>query len=181
MANQSQSDDEKSLDTILSWYDDQVAALLYFKNKIVDVVVNSDQENKIDAKFIDLTLNDLNEYFTNSVVELEYLVCFDLISATEALLRLDYNNRDNRKDKSSIGRIFRIIDRKKGNKISLEEDILEAWKDETNNGSFSHFSGILKYRHWLAHGRYWKPKLGRFYTVDNAFVISYNILKTISV
>jgi hypothetical protein len=126
-------------------------------------------------------LEEVNRYFDNSEDELERLVCLDLISATEAFLRIDFNNRVEKKDKSDIGKIFRLLNKKKGNKISLEEEIIESWKVTTGDIIFSNFLGLLKYRHWLAHGRYWTAKLGREYSFDIAYEISENIFDLISV
>jgi hypothetical protein len=36
----------------------------------------------------------------------------------------------------------------------------------------SDFRGALSFRHWLAHGRYWTPKLGRRYAVRDVFEIA---------
>ena len=50
-----------------------------------------------------------------------------------------------------------------GNRASLEDEILEAWRDHADGARqvVSELRGAFKYRHWLAHGRYWVPKLGR--------------------
>jgi len=42
----------------------------------------------------------------------------------------------------------------------------------TPAGVVSAFRGVLKLRHWLAHGRHWHPKLGRGYTPNDVFDIS---------
>ena len=131
-------------------------------------------------KFRELDLIEIGAYFDHSEEELERLVCLDLISATEAFLRVDYYERIRERDRSEIGRSFRSLNKKKGNKISLEEDIIEAWKGNTGDRSFSDFLGLLKYRHWLAHGRYWAPKIGRAYSFDIAYEISANIFNIVS-
>jgi hypothetical protein len=123
----------------------------------------------------------LDEYFIDSIDELERLACFSIVSATEARLRVDYIDRIRRKDKSSIGRIFRELNRKRGERISLEEHIVENWKKETGETIFSDFLGILNYRHWIAHGRYWNPKLGRKYPINIAYNISEKIFTIIDI
>jgi len=181
MAKISLSRKEKSIDSILNWYEDQVEALRDLKNKIVRAVIYSNAGVKVNPKFLELTIGEIDEYFENSEEELNHLVCFDLISATEALLRVDYYDKISKKDKSPVGREFRVINKKKRNKVSLEDDIVTTWKTATGDTSFSNFLGLLKYRHWLAHGRYWQPKLGRQFSVDIAYEISENIYDVIAV
>jgi hypothetical protein len=174
------SGEEKSLETILSWYDDYLQAINDLRYKIMNARTSSNSTTKIREKFKKLNLKEIGVYFDDSEDELERLVCLDLISATEAFLRIDYHERIKEKDKSEIGRFFRSLNKKKGKKISLEEDIIETWKSNTGDQSFSNLLGLLKYRHWLAHGRYWAPKLGRTYSFDIAYEISANIFNIVS-
>lgn len=46
--------------------------------------------------------------------------------------------------------------------ISIEKDVIETWKNFKTNQKeiFSDFLSLYKFRHWIAHGRYWTPKLG---------------------
>jgi hypothetical protein len=32
------------------------------------------------------------------------------------------------------------------------------------------------YRHWLAHGRYWKPKLGRVHDFDSLYLLAQTVM-----
>jgi hypothetical protein len=41
------------------------------------------------------------------------------------------------------------------------------------------FRGALKLRHWLAHGRWWQPKLGRNYTPQIVFDVSRVLIESI--
>ncbi len=175
MAKISLSGNEKSISSILNWYEDQIEALRDLKNKIINAIIYSEVDVKVNEKFAALTFDQINEYFSNSEKELQHLACFDLVSATEALLRVDFHNRIFNKDKSPIGRVFRNIYKKKANKVSLEEDIIETWKNITGDNSFSDLLSLLRYRHWLAHGRYWTPKFGRGYSFNIVFNISKNI------
>jgi hypothetical protein len=180
MGRISLSGEQRTIESILSWYDDQLIAIKDYRNKIIDVVIQSNSKIKIDVKFIGLTLTEINDYFNKSEEELKHLICLNLLSATEAFLRVDYNIRVSKKDKSDIGREFRKIDKKKKKKVSLEDDIVEIWRDNTKEKIFSDFLGILNYRHWLAHGRYWIGKFGRVYSVDDAHQIANGIFTIIS-
>ena len=175
MARVSLSGKELSIEFIWGWYADQKEALFDFRSKIFNAIIQS--STSVNSKFIGLTTDELNDYFNDSEEELEHLVCFDLISATEAVLRSDFYTKVYNRDKSNIGRKFRDLEKTKGNKISLEVDIIDNWKEivASRITDFSDFLGLINYRHWLAHGRYWTPKLGQQYTP----FITYNIAKNI--
>jgi len=60
------------------------------------------------------------------------------------------------------------------NRIGLNA-IFKEWID-AENGSYSKLinalQGAFKYRHWLAHGRYWVPKYGQKYDFDSVYVLA---------
>lgn len=165
-------EDQRSIEFIWSWYEDQKAGLFDYRNKIFRLFVFA--PTILDAKFIGLTTDEFNLYFDESERELEHLVCFDLISATEAKLKNDFYNRIKKKKRNcDITDRFREIHKEKGDKVSLEQDIISVWKEELilEKAKFSNYIGLLNYRHWLAHGRYWTPNIGQDYDP----LISYNI------
>jgi hypothetical protein len=61
---------------------------------------------------------------------------------------------------------MRDIYQQKGNRASLEDDILDFWKQvyPEHKQVISNVISALQYRNWLAHGRYWDAKLGRKYS-----------------
>lgn len=79
------------------------------------------------------------------------------------MFRVDYSIRCEKKDKETISRNFRVLYRKYENRVSLEDDIFEIWKNELQANTFliSNLKSVFKYRHWLAHGRYWTLKAGK--------------------
>jgi hypothetical protein len=180
MAKVSLSGSEKSIEDIWNWYEDQKEALRDFKNKIITSLLGSPKT--INDKFISLTFDELNDYFDNSFEELEHLVALDLISATEGILRADFFTKVFEKDKSNLGRAFRDIYKQKGKKVSLEEDIIENWKNHVvhSKSDFSSLIGLLHYRHWLAHGRYWTLKRGRRHSVDETYGIAESIFNFVN-
>ena len=181
MGKVSFSGSEKSIEAIWSWYYDQKEAIRSYKFNIINAIITS--SSYVNSKFLTLSLDDINIYFEESELELEHLVCFNLISATEAYLRLDFYKKVYNKDKSEIGRVFREIHKSNLNKISLENDIIENWKKvySERKGDFSSFLGLLKYRHWLAHGRYWKPKHGQNYNPEIIYDVAENIFDIVSI
>lgn len=97
-----------------------------------------------------------------------------LLAAVEAAYRVDYLERVYGRRKDSLSRAFRQWHQRYGNKLRLDEDILGLWLTHTNIAPtfVGMLRGALKYRHWLAHGRYWVPKLGQHYDFDTVYTLA---------
>ena len=95
----------------------------------------------------------------------------DVFGALEAAFRVDFLQRCYRREKDDISRAFREIYNSKGARVSLEDDILATWRRDLNvpQRMIRELTDAFKYRHWLAHGRYWRPK---FHKLDYAEVYS---------
>lgn len=113
--------------------------------------------------------------------ELELNAVFMILSSIEAIFRIDFNIRVDEKQKDELSRKFRNISKTKQKGISLEKDILEIWQTYFANFKtlISEYKSALHYRHWLAHGRYWEPKLGRKYDFDSVYVLADNIINNL--
>ena len=84
----------------------------------------------------------------------------DLFGALEAAFRIDFLKRCYRREKGDISRAFRDLYLSKGPRVSLESDILPAWRRNSNvpQRIINELTHAFQYRHWLAHGRYWSPR-----------------------
>ena len=94
-----------------------------------------------------------------------------LCASFEATLRTDYLVRaERRRLKDPASRKLRALFKKKGQRASLEE-ILDVWKDVFgSSAALAEFKQMVKYRDWLAHGRYWHQKSGLVVaTVDELY------------
>ncbi len=62
--------------------------------------------------------------------------------------------------------------------MSLEEEIFDLWKEHANAVSqlIGDLKGAFKYRHLLAHGRYWMPKLGKKYDFASLYALVTSVL-----
>src|SRR5262249_46653377 len=122
---------------------------------------------------IGFTLEEVKEFFDAQRSRLDLLVMFELLATTEAILRLDFINRVEARKKDPLSRHFRRLKKATGEKIRLDEDILQAFKDHVSASSpIGNLRGVLRLRHWLAHGRHWHPKLGRIYTPGDVLDIA---------
>lgn len=98
----------------------------------------------------------------DALLEVDRDSCFLLLAAIEAALRIDYALRCERRDKQPISRRFRKLHKKYEYSIPLERVLLEEWSVHRPalRPTISDLKAALKYRNWLAHGRYWTPKFG---------------------
>lgn len=132
-------------------------------------------------KFYTYSLENLDEEKALRLQELELNTIFMLLSSIEALFRIDFNIRVNKKFKDELSKEFRNIYKSKQNRVSLEEDILNIWQIYFRELKFiiSEYKNALHYRHWLAHGRYWEPKLGRKYDFDSVYILANSIINNL--
>lgn len=100
-----------------------------------------------------------------------------IIARLEAAFRLDYISRAGSKQADQISINLRRLHKRKKRKARLDEDILEIWKghvDPTGRAIISKLRGMLKYRHWLAHGRYWQ--FGANHSFNDVYLVADVIL-----
>jgi len=130
-----------------------------------------------------MTKEDILNYFSEQKSELENLVSLNIMASVEATIRIDYLNRVYTRKKDPVSRCFRDLHKEKGVKASLENDILKIWKQEQPSckKAIDNFQQTLKLRHWLAHGRYWTPKLGRTYNLNHVFDIAEQLLNVLQI
>ena len=123
--------------------------------------------------FIGYSHPELKAHFDRQGEELNRTMCLNLIVAVDARFHQDYWERVYNRKKDPLSRRFRDVYPSTVIRASLDEHILEAWKgvDPRIKSAVGEFKSALKFRHWLAHGRYWVPKLGRAYDFFSVFTI----------
>ncbi|MFS0644680.1 hypothetical protein [Siminovitchia sp. 179-K 8D1 HS] len=169
------SGETRELDQIYLFFNDTRQALTHYKQSIKKGRIVADQ-------FIGFTPNELDEWFNQHLEELEKLVCLEMLSSTEAALRMDYLKRIYNRKKDNLSRIFRSIYREKSARASLDQDILENWKLQYPQikSLIDDYKSLLNYRNWLAHGRYWTPKFGkRSYDHSLVFIVCKSLVENI--
>lgn len=171
------SNDNRDIDDIMFLFNTQEKGIYSYKS---DIINSLDTKDNFESQFVGYTRADIDDHFKDANQELENTTCLSLLSAVEARLRVDYLKRVYDKEKDKLSRRFRNTYKSKGNKASLEEDILRNWtkyhpqiKNEVGN-----YKGALKYRNWLAHGRYWTLKIGREYDINTIYDICNDIIKS---
>ena len=157
-----------SLSDIKDYYNDSKRALtLYFSLHSFDY----------NYRFVHYNINEIEQELQARLDELDRLTSFSILSSLEASLRMDYLTRCNQKKKDALSRKMRRIYQIRGSRPSLEDDILRLWKETfpEYKGFISEVITAFKYRHWLAHGRYWEPKLGRIYDYYSLYELAYSM------
>jgi hypothetical protein len=121
---------------------------------------------------------EVETYYRERLDELDANYSFSLLASLEASFKIDYLVRCRLKRKDPLSRALRQIYRGKRERASLEDDILEAWKKNTTVPPkvIGDIIGAMKFRHWLAHGRYWPPRLGRRYDFFSVYTLAAEVL-----
>ena len=109
--------------------------------------------------------------------EIDASLALTLLASIEASFRIDYLQRCYREKKDLLSRNFFELYERKGSHVSFENEILDGWKRHSNVPLtlLEEIKGAFKYRHWLAHGRYWIPRLGRRYDFSNIFGLALRV------
>jgi hypothetical protein len=133
------------------------------------------------ARFKGQTRPEVNEFFEAQTGRLEFAAMLDLLATTEAYLRNDLRARVAGSKKGGLSNRYRIIRGTRADKIRLDEDILESIEQEgAPAGVVSAVRGALKLRHWLAHGRYWHPRLGQSYAPSDVYDIASKLIDSLT-
>ena len=173
---------ELGLDEIWDWHEFQIRLIFDERIRTLNALefgVVFDQ-----PIYYAKTRDELDEFFNRQRDELDKAAMLSFLAATEAAIRVDFLVRVKNDKKDPITRNFASLYRVFGLKVSLEDQILDVWKQNSSRDlkeAIGDFRGSLILRHWLAHGRYWKPKLGRKYDAQDVFAICDSMLKLMAI
>jgi hypothetical protein len=148
--------------------DIEKALRLYFSSAAPDYVV----------RFAGYAPHEVAEELEARLLELELASILNILAAVEASFRIDYLQRCYKKNRAAVSVAFREIYRTHANRCGFEL-ILKTWKDHTAKPSamiISELHGAFKFRHWLAHGRYWTPKSTRKYDYQTVYALAFSAL-----
>jgi hypothetical protein len=175
--------DDPDIGTVWTWFEYQTALIGESRASVLRGIgpgsnASTPAVRTQDARFIGLTREEVEQFFDAQRVRLELLTMFEILATTEAALRIEVRSRVAARKKDPLSQRFRKLQKAKGDRIRLDEDILTAMKEE--GVAIAAFRGTLRLRHWLAHGRHWHPKLGRGYAPSDVFDISRSLIDSIA-
>lgn len=150
-----------TINDALEWFNTQETAAFSLQENI-SLAIENENLDKIPESFLYLSLGDAKQKFITNKAELDLISCFQLVSAAEGRLKYDFSSKVSGKGKTPLEKEFRNIFSLKGSmkSVSVEKDILDIWKKYHAPAitlEVGSFKGLMKLRHWLAHGRFWKP------------------------
>ena len=130
----------------------------------------ADPSNHI--RFAGYTPDEVQREMEDALEESGRRSSFQVLAAFEAALRIDFYQRSYARARDPLSRKLREMLADRGRHVRLE-DILDAWKDHSTVPAslISELRTAFKYRHWLAHGRYWTLKLGRQHDYHGIFTL----------
>jgi hypothetical protein len=109
------------------------------------------------------------------ILETDLRSALAIMASLEAQFRLDHRWRLKAKRPDAVSITFRRSRRKN---VRLDEDILETWR-ANHPGTrplIGELRGAFKFRHWLAHGRYWPA--GRKYDFQTLYLLADGVRQT---
>lgn len=142
------------LDELASYHQDLVGSLrMYFNPSAPNFA----------ARFVGRRVDEVKQELASRLEESDIRSAFFVLTRLEASFKIDFDFRCKKRLKDGLSIYFREVERKRKDAVRLDEDILEGWKRHTSASPrlIGDLRGAFKFRHWLAHGRYWTPKLGR--------------------
>src|SRR5205823_4082506 len=105
-----------------------------------------------------------------------------VLTSLEASFRLDYEYRCRKRMKDSLSRTFRGLEKVRKRYVSLDDDIFENWSKQVTGAGrlISELRAAFRFRHWLAHGHYWDPKLGKRYDFNTVYSLAEAVLNNLT-
>ena len=149
-------DADVEIEELGGYHDDVTAALRFFFSPVAP---------DFAARFAGFSKAEITRRLENRILESERRSSFAVLASLEAYFRIDFNIRCRQRLKDDLSVYFRKIEKMRANRVRLDEDILQGWKRHSNASPdlINQVRTAFKFRHWLAHGRYWIPKLGQKY------------------
>jgi len=159
----------KAIEAIAEYQNDvELSLRLYF----------SEVSPSFSVRFFGLRPEEILAEFNARIEETDQRSAFFVLTSLEAAFRLDYECRCRKRMKDPLSRAFRAIYKERETKVRLDEDIFEAWREHLAGSRrlIGELRGAFNFRHWLAHGRYEEPNLGRKYDFNSVYDLAAGVL-----
>jgi hypothetical protein len=142
-------------DDIIQTHEDAVEALLRVLH--ARRTVSADPR----SRFHGLSEALIQERLEQEREELDRWALMMLVASFEAAVRTDAANRIKYRTKDAVRKPLRNLRDLHKDRVRLD-DILETWRKHTTVPPTvtQAVNGLLRHRHWLAHGRHWTNKHG---------------------
>lgn len=130
------------------------------------------------ARFFGLRPEEIQAELTVRLEETDQRSAFFALTTLEAAFRIDYKYRCQKRMKDNLSRRFRAIYKRRETRVSLDEEIFEAWRENSSGLQqlIGELRGAFRFRNWLAHGSYGLPKLARKYDFNFVYALADDVL-----
>jgi hypothetical protein len=158
-----------AIEAIAEYHNDVDSSLrLYF----------SEVSPSFSTRFFGLRPEEIQTELTARLEETDQRSAFFILTSLEAAFRIDYEYRCQKRMRDDLSRSFRAIYKRRKTRVSLDEEILGAWIEASPGlrRLIGELRGAFRFRHWLAHGSYWVPKLGRKYDFNFVYALADDVL-----
>jgi hypothetical protein len=124
------------------------------------------------ARFVSYRQSDVATELTERLSETDMRSALVVMARIEAAFRVDYKQRCQMKKSDEMSIAFRKIFKARKEKARLDEDIWETWRqiEPSTRDLISRLRSVFRFRHWLAHGRYWP--VGNKYDFQTIYLIA---------
>jgi hypothetical protein len=138
----------------------------------------SDLSPTFGARFLGKPRAEVVDELGERIGEIDLSSTLSVLASLEAAFRIDYLQRCYLRGKDTVSRIFREIYKEKGAQAQLDGDIVETWAGHSDvpRQIIGDLRGAFRFRHWLAHGRYWIPKLGQKYSFNDVYALANEVV-----
>lgn len=159
-----------------------------YKKENIDLSINlfySISNPSYYANFVGMSENEIQVIKEDILKENDATHSLLILTTIEALFRLDADKKYCDKKKNEYSKQIKdIYDKTKGERIRLEEDLINTRMSEDDDKLrrfYNELKKCFKYRHWLAHGRYWDPKRITAVDFDSIKILIATILTSTSI
>lgn len=129
-------------------------------------------------RFTGYRASDVAQELNERLNETDMRSALAVMARIEAAFRIDYKLRARSKNSDPISIEFRRLFKKRKEQARLEDEIWEVWRsnvDPSTGALISALRGAFKFRHWLAHGRYWR--IDKKYDFRSIYLLADTVLQ----
>ena len=122
--------------------------------------------------------SEVQVMLADMLIETEMRSGLILMARIEAAFRIDYKERSKKKSADAISVELRKLWNKKKQHARLEDEIWSVWRDidAPKKQVIGQLRSVFKFRHWLAHGRYWN--MGNKYDFQTLYLLADAVLSS---
>lgn len=165
-----------SLPQIKEYYDSSLNA--------INCEYSSESNSNYYSQFFGLKETEVQARATAVKQELSHLCSLCVMAYIESLFRIDSYIRVKHKYKGDItSKVKTLLVDKKSIPLVRFEDLLAVWAEEYTDDSelFRSIKNSFKFRHWIAHGRYWQldDNIVKHFAFTDMFLLAQEIESTL--